>query len=120
MEFKNSDNTKIWLQCVRSSLNQLYPDCLKKSLEFGKSEFVQLFENQINPRSLFLTARVDLFAGLEAVLKKDFAKKDLFLRAFDEASKDCYINFGLSSEELEHFAAAQAVGYERAKMPTYD
>ena len=32
MEFKNSDNIKIWLQCVRSSLYQLYPDCLRKSL----------------------------------------------------------------------------------------
>ena len=120
MKFKNSDNTKIWLQCVRSCLNQLYPDCLQKSLKFGKREFVQVFANQNNPRSLFLTARVDHFAGLEAVLKKDFAKKDLFLRAFDEASKDCYINFGLSSEEFEYFAEAQAVGYERAKMPTHD
>ena len=75
-----------------------------------------------NPRGFYLTARFDHFEGLETVLNKDFAKNDLFLRAFNDASKDCYINFGLSSEELEYFAKAQAAAYDRANpmMPTYD
>ena len=80
---------------------------------------MQVFAHRTNPGGFYLTAQVDHFEGLKAILRRDFAKMDRFLSAFDDANNDGYINFGLSAEELDYYKKAQAVEYVQEKMPIY-